>query len=180
MMTLSHQSTAPTGVVLALSLALALAGCASMIPNYQRPAAPVAAAYPGATAAEEPAGAAASDIEWQRFFGDARLKQLIELALQHNRDLRVAVLIIEQARAQYQVRRADELPTVGVGATGSRLPSGSGSIVSVYTAGFSVTAYELDFFGRVRSLSQAALAQYLSTEEARKNLSLIHISEPTR
>jgi len=162
----------PAGV----ALALALAGCATMIPNYERPAAPVAAAYSGATAAPEPAGAAASDIEWQNYFGDERLKRLIEVALKNNRDLRVSVLNIEQARAQYQVRRADELPTVGIGATGSRQPSGSGGIVSVYTAGFSVTAYELDFFGRVRSLSQAALAQYLSTEEARKNVQIALIS----
>jgi multidrug efflux system outer membrane protein len=160
----------------AVALALSLADCATMIPNYERPAAPVAAAYPGATTAQAPAGAAASDIEWQNYFGDLRLKRLIDVALQNNRDLRVSVLNIEQARAQYQVRRADELPTVGVGATGSRLPSGSGSIVSVYTAGFSVTAYELDFFGRVRSLSQAALAQYLSTEEARKNVQIALIS----
>jgi len=171
-MTQPRFDSALTGVALALSLA----GCATMIPNYERPAAPVAAAYPGAPAAQAPAGAAASDIEWQNYFGDLRLKRLIDVALQNNRDLRVSVLNIEQARAQYQVRRADELPTVGVGATGSRLPSGSGSIVSVYTAGFSVTAYELDFFGRVRSLSQAALAQYLSTEEARKNVQIALIS----
>ena len=137
------------------------------------PAGACAAGAPGYAAAT---GAAASDIEWQNYFGDLRLKRLIDVALQNNRDLRVSVLNIEQARAQYQVRRADELPTVGVGATGSRLPSGSGSIVSVYTAGFSVTAYELDFFGRVRSLSQAALAQYLSTEEARKNVQIALIS----
>ncbi len=171
-MTQPRFDSALTGVALALSLA----GCATMIPNYERPAAPVAAAYPGAPAAQAPAGAAASDIEWQNYFGDLRLKRLIDVALQNNRDLRVSVLNIEQARAQYQVRRADELPTVGIGATGSRLPSGSGSIVSVYTAGFSVTAYELDFFGRVRSLSQAALAQYLSTEEARKNVQIALIS----
>ena len=171
-MTQPRFDSALTGVALALSLA----GCATMIPNYERPAAPVAAAYPGAPAAQAPAGAAASEIEWQNYFGDLRLKRLIDVALQNNRDLRVSVLNIEQARAQYQVRRADELPTVGVGATGSRLPSGSGSIVSVYTAGFSVTAYELDFFGRVRSLSQAALAQYLSTEEARKNVQIALIS----
>ena len=166
--------SALTGVALALSLA----GCATMIPNYERPAAPVAAAYPGATTAQAPAGAAASDIEWQSYFGDQRLKRLIEVALQNNRDLRVAVLNIEQARAQYQVRRADELPTVGIGATGTREPNpdGSGSIASIYTAGLSVTAYELDFFGRVRSLSQAALAQYLSTEEARKNVQIALVS----
>lgn len=163
-------------VLTGVALALSLAGCATMIPAYERPAAPVAAAYPGAPAATEPAGAAASDIEWQNYFGDERLKRLIDVALRNNRDLRVAVLNIDQARAQYQVRRADQLPTVGIGATGLRQPNNSGGIASTYTAGLSVTAYELDFFGRVRSLSQAALAQYLGTEEARKNVQIALIS----
>ncbi|MFH1603795.1 MAG: TolC family protein, partial [Pseudomonadota bacterium] len=166
----------PRSVTGAIALALTLAGCTTMIPNYERPAAPVATAYPGATQAQAPAGAAASDIEWQSYFGDRRLKRLIDVALKNNRDLRVSVLNIEQARAQYQVRRADALPTVGIGATGLRQPNGSGSIVSTYTAGLSVTAYELDFFGRVRSLSAAALAQYLGTEEARKNVQIALIS----
>lgn len=163
-------------VLTGVALTLALAGCATLIPNYERPAAPVAAAYPGAAAAQAPAGAAASDVEWQSYFGDARLKRLIDVALGNNRDLRVAVLDIEQARALYQVRRADELPTVGIGATGTRQPNGSGSIASVYTAGLAVTAYELDFFGRVRSLSQAALAQYLGTEEARRSAQIALVS----
>ena len=161
-------------VASAFALALSLAGCATLIPDYQRPAAPVAPSYPGATPAQP--GVAPSDIDWQDYFSDARLQHLIKVALDNNRDLRVAVLSIEQARARYQVRRADELPTVGLGATGSRQPNASGSIVSAYSAGLAVTAYELDFFGRVRSLSAAALAQYLATAEARKNVQIALIS----
>lgn len=157
-------------------LAASLAGC-SFIPTHVRPEAPVPATFPGMPAAAAPAGQAAADIEWQRYFTDARLQRLIGTALQHNRDLRVAVLNIEQARAQYQVRRADEWPTVNAGATETRQPkvgsNGSGaSISSTYTAGLSVTSYEFDFFGRVRSLSQAQLAQYLGTEEARKTVQI--------
>ena len=158
-----------------LALALLLGGCATMVPEYQRPAAPVATSYPGAATAKDSAGAA-SDMQWRAFFDDPRLKRLIATALENNRDLRIAVLNIQRARAQYQVRRADELPTVGIGATGSRQPNGSGGIASVYSAGASVTAYELDFFGRVRSLSAAALAQYLGTEEAHKNVQIALIS----
>lgn len=155
-------------------LSASLAGC-SFIPAHVRPEAPVPATFPGGPAAAAPAGQAAADIEWQRYFTDARLQRLIDAALQHNRDLRVAVLNIEQARAQYQVRRADELPTVNAGATGLRQPKvgdSGASISSTYTAGLSVTSYEFDFFGRVRSLSQAQLAQYLGTEEARKTVQI--------
>lgn len=144
---------------------LALTGC-SMMPAYERPAAPVAAQWPGTAATS--ATAAATRPEWRDYFSDPALRQLIELALGGNRDLRVAVLAIEQARAQYQIRDADRYPTVNLAATGSRTPSGSGGITSAYNAGFSVTAWELDFFGRVASLKEAALAQYLASEEARK------------
>jgi len=113
-----------------------------------------------------------ADIAWQDFFKDARLKKLIELSLQNNRDLRVAVLAIEQTRAQYQLRRADALPTVNAGLTGTRGPIASGAVTSTYTAGLSVTAYELDFFGRVRALSQAAQAQVLGSEETRKTVQI--------
>jgi NodT family efflux transporter outer membrane factor (OMF) lipoprotein len=150
-----------------LALALALSGCVSLAPKYERPAAPVAAAF--ADAQVNPASnQAAAQIAWQRFFADARLKQLIELALANNRDLRVAILNIEQARAQYQVRRADTLPTVNAAVSGSRVPGSNDSITSSYSAGFGVSAFELDLFGRVRNLSEAALAQFLATEEARK------------
>ncbi len=155
----------------ALATALLLSGCMSLVPDYQRPAAPVAAAFPDATATATTA-TPASELAWQQFFQDARLKRLIEIALQNNRDLRVAVLAIEQARAQLQLRRADELPTVNAGATGSRTPTTGGGIASVYTAGLSVTAYEFDFFGRVRAASQSAQAQLLGTQEARRTVQI--------
>jgi multidrug efflux system outer membrane protein len=148
-------------------LALALAGCSSMAPPLERPPAPVAASFP--EAADSNAGATpASALEWQKFFGDARLRQLITLALQNNRDLRLAVLNIEQARAQFDIRRADQWPTVNAGLTWARQPPTASTLASVYSAGVLVSAFELDLFGRVRSLADAALAQYLATEEARK------------
>ena len=148
-------------------LALTLAGCGSMAPDYQRPAAPVASTFPDAASSAATATAATA-ITWHQFFTDARLQALITLALANNRDLRIAVLNIEQARAQLDIRRADQWPTVNVGLSGSRVPTSAGGISSNYSAGVLVTAYELDLFGRVRSLGDAALAQYLASEEARR------------
>jgi len=169
-----HMKTPRFFQLASLTAILTLSGC-SFIPTYERPAAPVAGTFApeltSATASDR-ASRSAADTDWQDFFKDARLKRLIELSLQNNRDLRVAVLAIEQTRAQWQVRRADELPTVNAGFNGSRGPVASGAITSTYTAGFSVTAYELDFFGRVRALSQAAQAQLLGSEEARKTVQI--------
>lgn len=151
--------------------AAALAGC-SLIPSYERPAAPVASQWPE-TKAVPAAAPLAADLDWQDFIGDAHLRELVRLALANNRDLRVAALNIEQARAQYQIKRADQLPTVSAGVTGSRQSTSetNSSISSSYTAGLLIpaaAAWELDFFGRLGSLKEAALAQYLATEEARK------------
>lgn len=149
-----------------------LAGCAQLTPRYERPAAPVPAEFPNAGAPGR--GPAAADQPWQDFFTEPALRTLIELALRNNRDLRTAVLNIEAARAQYQLRRADQWPTVNAGVTSSRQTGGNGSngsndnVTGLYTAGLSVSAYELDLFGRVRSLSDAAAAELLATEEARK------------
>ena len=165
------------GTLSALAAALMLGGCMSFIPKYERPAAPVAPAYaPELMPAVAASATAAADIEWQRFFADPRLKRLIELSLQNNRDLRVAILNIEAARAAYQIRRADELPSVGAGFTANRGVGSGGALVNTYAVGFQVTGYELDFFGRVRSLSQAALSQYLATEEARKTAQIALVS----
>jgi len=154
----------------------ALVGGCSMIPAYERPAAPVA---PDFSAHGAPAAAgsqpAAADIGWRQFFADERLQRLIELALENNRDLRVAVLNIEAARAQYGVIRADQVPGVNANAAGTRQrtpadlsPSRQQTVGSQYQVNLGVTAFELDLFGRVRSLSAAALAQYLASEEARR------------
>ncbi|MDO8450981.1 MAG: efflux transporter outer membrane subunit [Rhodoferax sp.] len=156
--------------LLTLAAVATLAGC-SMIPTYERPAAPVAAQWPvlSATATNE-ATVPAAELAWQDFIGDASLRELIRLALANNRDLRVAVLNIEQVRATYQIRRADQFPTLNLAATGLRQPKtdGSGGIGSAYTAGLAMASWEIDFFGRVASLKESALAQYLATEEARK------------
>jgi NodT family efflux transporter outer membrane factor (OMF) lipoprotein len=161
-------------VLTPLALAMALAGCVNLAPKYERPAAPVAGSFPtvqgtvnsgNAVAAEAPASMA-----WQRFFTDARLQQLINLALANNRDLRVSILNIEQARAAYQIQRAQRLPTVNAVVNENRSTTGSGNnpVTSTYQAGLAMSAFELDLFGRVRNLSESALAQYLATEEARK------------
>ena len=161
---------------LSLLCAAALLSACSMTPKYERPAAPIAADWPASSTGSASGGAssgaaiAAADIEWQNFFSDSRLRLLVDAALRNNRDLRVAVLNIEQARAQFQIKRADQFPTVNASVTGLRQPNsnGNGSISSLYTAGLGVTAYEFDFFGRVSSLKEAALSQYLASEEGRK------------
>jgi multidrug efflux system outer membrane protein len=174
---MNRPSLQRAGTLSALAAALVLGGCMSFIPKYERPAAPVAPAYaPELMPAGSTNATAAADIEWQRFFADPRLKRLIELSLQNNRDLRVAILNIEAARATYQIRRADELPSVGAGFTANRGAGAKGGLVNTYAVGFQFTGYELDFFGRVRSLSQAALSQYLATEEARKTTQISLVS----
>ncbi|MCW5652618.1 efflux transporter outer membrane subunit [Hydrogenophaga sp.] len=154
---------APLGLI---ALAV-MAGC-SLIPTYERPAAPVAAQWPVAASSAAPQTPLAADIAWTDFVGDARLRELIALALSNNRDLRVATLNIEQVRAQYQVRQADQFPTVNAAATGNRQPNGTGGIASTYSVGLALSSWEIDFFGRIASLKEAALAQFLASEEARR------------
>ncbi|QTD45200.1 efflux transporter outer membrane subunit [Ottowia testudinis] len=156
------------------ALASLLAAC-SFVPKYEQPAAPVSATWPDSAGALTEGGTAAADLPWQQFVHDAQLREVIQLALENNRDLRVAAQNIEQARAQYQIRRADQFPTVGANAAASRsAPNamaalGGPSVASNYSVGIGVSAWELDFFGRVAALKDVALAQYLATEEARKS-----------
>ncbi|MBU6467324.1 MAG: efflux transporter outer membrane subunit, partial [Burkholderiales bacterium] len=149
------------------ALAVVAAGC-SFVPTYQRPEAPIAAQFPE-TAASTGSSQPAADIPWQDFVRDARLRAIIARALDGNRDLRLAALAIEQAHAQYQIRAADRVPTANLAASGTRQPAtnGSGGIQSAYAAGVALASWEIDFFGRIASLQESALAQYLATQEAR-------------
>ncbi|WUR12036.1 efflux transporter outer membrane subunit [[Empedobacter] haloabium] len=170
-------------------LAAALLSACSLAPSYQRPAAPMAEAFPdnapgaGATAPPAADGKAAIDTGWRDFFADERLRQLIASALDNNRDLRTAALRIEEARAAYNITRADRLPNLNGALTGTRArtpawqdPAGGAGVGERYDVGIS-SAFELDFFGRVRSLSDAALASYLATDEARRAAQISLVAE---
>ncbi|MDO9438750.1 TolC family protein [Hydrogenophaga sp.] len=156
-----------SSLALTLVAAAVLSAC-SFIPKYERPIAPVAAQFPGPQPAAVAGAPSGADVAWREFIGDARLRELVALALQNNRDLRVATLNIEQVRAQYQIRRADQFPTIGLAASGNRQPDGAGGITSVYSVGLALSSWEIDFFGRIGSLKEAALAQYLASEEAQR------------
>ncbi|MBR0662736.1 efflux transporter outer membrane subunit [Roseomonas hellenica] len=177
--------------LLALPLGLSLlAGC-SLIPDYLRPDAPVPAAWPDGPAYRRPPTEAAAPtdpvraadaIGWRDVFQDARLQRVVEMALADNRDLRIAVLNVAAAEAQYRVQRADLFPQLG--ATGSyqvsRVPaataattvpidSTAGITSRSYGAGIGFSSYEIDLFGRVRSLSASAFATYLGYQETRRS-----------
>lgn len=170
--------------VLALSAAgLALAGC-SLAPDYIRPTAPVAAQWPEAGASAQGSQRQASATSWQTFFPDTRLQALITSALANNRDMRVAVARVDEARGLAGVARADRWPNValGIGRTASLTPKGVSATgneieVSRYDANLSLLSFELDFWGRVRNLSEAARASYLGTEAARRAFRLSLISD---
>lgn len=166
----------------ALSLALlaVLAGC-SLAPNYERPDAPVPGQFPGVSAYST-AGTqvSAADLGWRQVFTDQRLVQLIQLALNNNRDLRIAVQRVQEARAQYGIVDSDRYPTLGVGGNAQitrnpqnlRNSPSADAISRYYQAGVGMTAFELDFFGRVRNLSEAAYQQFLATEQARRTVQI--------
>jgi multidrug efflux system outer membrane protein len=157
-----------------------MAGCASLAPPVPQaePAIPAQWPLPATTAATAPSTEpAAADIGWRDFFADPALRELIGRALDHNRDLRVAALNIERARALYRIQRADRLPTIGAGAAATRYGGGDAVPPSTYSVSVGLSEFELDFFGRVRDLSRSALEQYFAQEEARRTAQLSLISE---
>jgi outer membrane protein, multidrug efflux system len=176
------------------AMAALLSAC-TLEPHYHRPAAPAPAPEGGSLGA-----APAPDIGWREFFPDPQLQQLIALALANNRDLRVAALNVQSAQARYRIQRADLFPTInasaleeterfppgvlstaaapGSGSTGAAVPTGTGGqILRFYDVGVGFTSYELDFFGRIRSLNHAALQQYFSSAETRRSVQLTLVAE---
>ena len=164
-----------------------LAGC-TLAPTYTRPEAPVPSAWPTGPAYNHattaPVSPSAADIKWRDFFVDEKMRKVIDLALDNNRDLRVAALNIEKAQAQYRIQRAELFPTVNAAGSLSkqRLPadvSGTGQpeTITQYGVNLGISSWELDFFGRVRSLKDRALEQYLATEQARRGAQILLVAE---
>ncbi len=183
---------------------LAVSGC-SLIPDYQRPNAPVENAWPHGQAYDALTvnrDQQAADIGWRDFYRDPALQRLIQLSLDNNRDLRQAALNVRLYQAQYRVQRAELFPDIAVSGTGTRTRQpedlsqvsairellagnsangagggGGGSISSQYSVTLGFTSYELDLFGRLRSLSEQALLNYFATSEGRRSTQISLVSE---
>jgi len=163
-----------------------LAGC-TLAPKYTKPQAPIPVDWPTGAAYREtktPTGApTAPELKWWEFFTDERLQKIIETALDNNRDLRLAALNVERARAFYGIQRAELLPTLNVVGSGSkeRVPydlseTGKAMTRERYSVDLGILSWEIDFFGRIRSLKDRALEEYLATEQARRGTQILLVS----
>jgi len=165
-----------------------LGGC-TLAPRYNRPASPVSADWPAGAAYHETktgilTAPAASDLPWREFFIDERLRKVIETALNNNRDLRIAALNVERARAYYGIQRAELLPAVNAVGSGGRerVPAdlsttGDRMTSERYDVNLGISSWEIDFFGRIRSLKDKALEEYLATDQARRSARILLVSE---
>jgi multidrug efflux system outer membrane protein len=160
-------------------------GC-TMAPKYTRPTAPIPATWPAGSAYENPRlttnSLQAQDLGWREFFTDEKLQRVIATALTNNRDLRIAALNVELTRAQYGIQRAELLPTINATGSGTRqrlpedLSFGAPLTSSQYEVNLGAAAWEIDFFGRIRSLKNQALEEYLATEQARRSTQILLVS----
>lgn len=166
---------------LVLTLVLLLGACTKS-KEFVRPEAPVPTKWPDAVSVVDPKQA--SKTHWKTYFKDPRLQALIQAALQYNRDMRIAAARVVEARAQYAMTRADQLPTVNLGGSGTftgipndLVNAGTPATYSRYDMNITSVGYEVDFWGRLSKLSEAAKNSYLSTEEARRSFQISLISE---
>jgi len=169
----------------ALGAFLLLGGC-SLAPTYTRPLAPVPEQWPqGAAYPSGDAGVSVgAELGWEEFFTDAKLRQVLSLALEQNRDLRIAALNVELARARYGIQRDELFPAVGAVGAGGRQRTGlrragEPKITEQYSVDVGLLAWEIDFFGRIRSLKDRALEEYLATEQARRSAQTLLLSSVT-
>jgi multidrug efflux system outer membrane protein len=173
-------------LIFLIGIAFGLSGC-TLAPKYARPAAPVPADWPKGAAYQETGTAtvapAPSELNWQEFFPDENLQKVITTALKNNRDLRLAVLNVERARALYGIQRAELLPAVNAvgGISRQRVPAdlsstGKAMTAEQYGVNLGISAWEIDFFGRIRSLKDRALEEYLATDQARRGAQILLVS----
>lgn len=159
-----------------------ITGC-SLMPEYERPVAPIPESWPSGEAYKDSMNSKGVNISWKEFYKDRRLQNLIDLALQNNRDLRIAVANVERARALYGVQRAEIFPSItgsvsaGIQRKAAKFSStNEPKVEDTYTLSLGISSWELDFFGRIRNLKRAALENYLATEEARRSFQISLIS----
>lgn len=173
-------------IVIVSVLAIFAGGC-TLAPRYTRPASPVPNAWPAGEAYRRSAAAetapAAHALGWRAFFADEKLCKLIATALESNRDLKLAALNVERARAMYGIQRAELLPPVYAAGNGSkaRVPAdlsmtGKSYVAEQYSVNLGVSAWEIDFFGRIRSMKDQALEEYLATAQARHSAQIALVS----
>jgi len=172
--------------VVLFSLAAALGACVSLAPKYRQPQSPVPDQWPQGPAyeASTPGASAVSEIGWREFYRDGRLRTVVQQSLMSSRDLRIATLNIERARAVYRIQRADQFPTIEAVASGtvqrtpgSISPTGNGSTYRDYRVEVGFASYELDLFGRVRNLKEQALQEYLAVVETQRSAHISLVTE---
>jgi len=162
-------------ILVTCALSVFISGCVNLAPKYDRPAAPVSDSWPS-TQLEELDTKSVNELGWKEFYGDPRLQKLIEQALKNNRSLRQTALAVESARAQFQIARADTLPSVDV-TSGANIVRSGGETSRAYSASLGISAFELDFFGRLNNLRDQALETYLSNEETLRSMRITLVAE---
>lgn len=171
---------------LLVGITLVLGGC-TLAPEYTRPEAPISAGWPTGAAYQEARTAtdapAALELRWREFFTDEKLRKIIETALSNNRDLRFAALNVQRARALYGIQRAEIFPSVNALGSGIRqrvpadlLETGNAITAEQYSVNLGISSWEIDFFGRIQSLKDRALEEYLATEQARRSAQILLVA----